>query len=826
MMRRAFLPTLLSMLLLLPFWAPASAAPGGYTLIGWNNLGMHCMDADYTVFSVLPPYNTIHAQLVDPSGLLVTAPGGITVTYEAVADPSGSINTTSAGKTNFWDHVLDLFGASPPVDTGLAGRSMPGPSNAPQAMIFDPAEAWYIAEGIPLTPWDDSMAHNTYPMMRLTARDASGAVLATTDIVLPVSDEMTCIACHASGSAPAAEPPSGWVNHPDPEIDYRLNILLRHDQGKGIGAFYQQTLADAGYNPSGLYATVTSDGKPILCAKCHASNALPGTGLPGVPPLTNSVHSLHAAVVDPANGETLDASTNRGACYRCHPGSTTKCLRGAMGSAVAADGTLQMQCQSCHGGMSAVGLTAREGWLDEPVCQSCHTGTAVHNNGQIRYTTALEANGAPRASVDPTFATSPGAPAPGLSLYRFSKAHGGLACEACHGSTHAEYPSSHPGDNAQSLQIQAHAGPLADCTACHAASPATVTGGPHGMHPTGQDWVRSHPDVAEHSGSAACAACHGSDFRGTVLSYAQGDRSLNAFGATKVFWRGFQIGCYACHGGPHSDSANKNHAPKVQNATASTMAEVPVDLPLVASDADGNALTLRIVSQPAHGTVALAGRTATYRSEAGYIGIDSFTFAAWDGQTNSNLGSASLAVSTNACSLLCSASVPSMAHEGTPVPFQASAAPAGCAGTPAFLWSFGDGQTGSVASMSHAFATSGTYDWSVTVSVDGQNCVKSGSIGVAGLPPQVTSVRKASRPFRIVIRGSNFHPGIAVEIGGAAYSAVTQTGTTKLILKGGKSLKALFPKNTDVMIRLINPDDQLQMVGMYNASTNRWTPMP
>ena len=46
---------------------PAAAAPG-YAIVGWNNLGMHCMDGDYSVFSLLPPYNTIHAQLVDPTG--------------------------------------------------------------------------------------------------------------------------------------------------------------------------------------------------------------------------------------------------------------------------------------------------------------------------------------------------------------------------------------------------------------------------------------------------------------------------------------------------------------------------------------------------------------------------------------------------------------------------------------------------------------------------------------------------------------------------------------------------------------------------------------
>jgi len=43
------------------------------------------------------------------------------VYYSAATDKTGSINKTSQGKTNFWDHVLQLFGASLPVDEGLVG---------------------------------------------------------------------------------------------------------------------------------------------------------------------------------------------------------------------------------------------------------------------------------------------------------------------------------------------------------------------------------------------------------------------------------------------------------------------------------------------------------------------------------------------------------------------------------------------------------------------------------------------------------------------------------------------------------------------------------
>lgn len=117
----------------------ARQAHAAYTTLGWNNLGMHCLDADFSVFCTLPPYNTIHAQVIDDQGQLVNIPGGITVTYHAVADSNGSLNTTSADKTNFWQYVQPLFGAALPVDIGLPvpgpnSFTMPGAGNVPQSM--------------------------------------------------------------------------------------------------------------------------------------------------------------------------------------------------------------------------------------------------------------------------------------------------------------------------------------------------------------------------------------------------------------------------------------------------------------------------------------------------------------------------------------------------------------------------------------------------------------------------------------------------------------------------------------------------------------------
>jgi Big-like domain-containing protein len=620
--------------------------PFEWTVVAWNDLGMHCMDSDYEVFSILPPFNNLVAHVIDQDGDLVELPQGVTVTYRAVADPSGSINTSSIGKTNFWDHMQDFFGVSLPPDHGLAGNNMPGAANLPQPMTFDAAHDWFIAEGIPLTPIDDAGHSQSYPMMRVEVRDNIGTLLTSTDVVLPVSEEMDCRACHSSGAGPEAMPAGGWANDPDFQYDFRVNILRLHDELQVGNPVYAAALAAQGFNPAGLEATVETDGRAILCASCHSSNALPGTGEAGVTPLTQAMHAGHADVTDPISGMNMDSIDNRSSCYRCHPGSETRCLRGAMGSAVASDGSMSMQCQSCHGNMTKVGDANRAGWFDEPSCQDCHTGSATHNNGQIRYETVYEPNGDERVAVNALFATNANTPAPGIDLYRFSSGHGGLQCSACHGSTHAIFPSAHGNDNLQSEALQGHAGTLSDCLACHDQMPDTVTGGPHGMHPIDTNWVVEHHDAVDDDNTSQCAVCHGNDYRGTVLSRAQGDRVFNTTFGQKVFWEGYTVGCYDCHNGPNHSSSNNNTPPVAQDANETTNAGVPVQITLVATDAGGTP-TVRIVEQPHNGTVSLVGNLATYFPYTGFAGYDSFTFAAADGKEESPLATVSIDVHAN-----------------------------------------------------------------------------------------------------------------------------------------------------------------------------------
>jgi len=464
---------------------------GGYKLIGWNDLGMHCFDgADYSVFGVLPPYNTIHAQLIDPSGNLIVSPTGYTLTYQAVSDPlTHTLNTTSIGKTNFWDYANFLGFPNLLPDEGLAGFRMPGSGNVPQSMTFSTSDNTWVATGIPITPFADSTTgtygRNYFPMMRLVAKNSSGTVLATQDIVLPTSDEMTCSTCHSSTSGyTAAEPAGGWVNASDPAQDTKLNILRKHDDRWAGSTLFKAAAQAAGYSTSGLVETVNTMG-PVFCDNCHASNALSKPGYPGVPALTTSMHSLHAGVIDPATGQTMEAGTTRSTCYNCHPGPKTQCLRGVMANLTTSTGAKLLECQNCHGPMSYLASTTRQGWLDEPSCQTCHTGTATSNAGQIVYTSAFSSGSTFRTTLDATFATNPDTPSSGLSLYRFSEGHGGLQCEGCHGSTHAIFDTSIVNDNVMSTNLQGHTGTLAECTACHASTPNTITGGPQDYTPSG-----------------------------------------------------------------------------------------------------------------------------------------------------------------------------------------------------------------------------------------------------------------------------------------------------------------------------------------------------
>ena len=530
------------------------------TVLAANDLGMHCMDREFSVFSILPPFNVVNAQVVKRDGNgrpYVADDAEVDVFYEAVADATGSINTTTIGKTDFWTYANALFGVTLPEGQGLTGLYMPADDpqvRGPQPMEYNLQNEMFTAEGVPITPTDDTLIDNPYPLLRISAEDAQRVeTIGHLDVVVPVATETDCQNCHRTGAMAARG--DGWSTNPDLEIQSKINVLRLHDAE----------------HPTNLEAS-----QPVLCAQCHYSPALdlagsgPAGSQLGKPNFSNVMHEFHGELQE--NGLPVFPPDDpvENTCYQCHPGSITQCQRGAMK-------TGGMDCNDCHGDMLAVGgkfpLLAdgsidgtndgnpRRPWLDLPRCQSCHTGDAVNflsgpnlvadPDWPFRLRQAF-ASGDDSAS--PLLAPNKRFAETADTLFRFSKGHGGIACEACHGSTHAIWPNdaNSANDNQAARQLQGFAGTIIACSVCHApGSLPTTTRGPHGLHNVDDSrWYDDGHEDAYEDDKNSCKACHGIDLTGTPLAKMPTARSFRVEDNTVTFVEGDLVRCDRCHGMP------------------------------------------------------------------------------------------------------------------------------------------------------------------------------------------------------------------------------------------------------------------------------------
>jgi hypothetical protein len=346
-------------------------------VLAYNDLGMHCMNEDFSEFMILPPANTMHAVVLARGEEPRFLTSGITVQYSIPG------NTHSADKTNFWTYAPALFGQNIPANIGLTGNGLAGTMAAPSGLSRE-----WTASAVPITPRTDAGAIDAYQLAKVTVSDGR-AVIAQTQAVMPVSWEINCAQCHNGEDAPG--------------------ILQAHDQ---------------------MHGTHLQTSTPVKCGQCHAQAPLGAAapGVTGVPPLSTAMHGAHANRMD-----TLGGGASNGACYACHPGANTKCLRDVHFSR-------GMTCASCHTSMTAVGSPTRRPWVDEPRCGGCHA-IAGHQYEQAN------------------------------TLYRNSVGHHGVPCEACHGSPHAITPTVVANDNAQAIGLQGHSGPINTCAVCHNGTP-------------------------------------------------------------------------------------------------------------------------------------------------------------------------------------------------------------------------------------------------------------------------------------------------------------------------------------------------------------------
>ncbi|WP_242394329.1 carboxypeptidase-like regulatory domain-containing protein [Anaeromyxobacter oryzisoli] len=305
------------------------AANMSTVVLAWNDLGMHCDQDDYSYFMVLPPYNTLHAQVIQRGG----DSSGFTVSY---AFPK---KTDSTLHTNFWSYAAQ-YGYPVAPNVGISGTPLAGD------MQPDPNGHGYIAQGIPVTPYDDDGTWDPYGTATLTVKDSTGKVVQTATVVAPVSTEMMCANCH------------GTTN---PQLD----ILQKHDSLSGTSL-----------------AADHAAGKVHACSECHSDNALGAPGKAGVESLSLAMHNFHK---DKMSTTSVAASTTPD-CYNCHPGPKTQCLRGIMARA-------GKTCHDCHGDMNAMtsGLQGgRQPWLQEPRCGGCHDAKHAESSGTLYRNSLLQ----------------------------------------------------------------------------------------------------------------------------------------------------------------------------------------------------------------------------------------------------------------------------------------------------------------------------------------------------------------------------------------------------------------------------------------------------
>lgn len=294
-----------------------------YIILGWNDLGMHCANKDFSKIAVLPPYNNVQAQIVrKQTGQL---PQIVNIGFIVEYNIPG--NTYSVGKTNFWTYAQQLFGLPQPLpnNIGLTGHGLTG--------VLDTLSNGYIITGVPITPFQDTnlVQEQPFQLIHLAVKQTGNPiVLSFTDVVIPVSNEIGCVqtGCHSSEQS---------IKNEHPEVPgFHLNT-------------------------------------PELCARCHASNALGTTGDSVAKDFSYRIHEKHHDI-QPINGiET---------CYKCHPGPNTQCFRDIMRM----QGNMVCQnCHGTMENLANSIINGRRPWLDEPRCGSitCHGANYSEQPGKL-----------------------------------------------------------------------------------------------------------------------------------------------------------------------------------------------------------------------------------------------------------------------------------------------------------------------------------------------------------------------------------------------------------------------------------------------------------
>lgn len=162
-----------------------------------------------------------------------------------------------------------------------------------------------------------------------------------------------------------------------------------------------------------------------------------------------------------------------------------------------------------------------------------------------------------------------------------------------------------------------------------------------------------------------------------------------------------------------------------------------------------------------------------------------------------------------ACTYTVPSRLPLAAFESTtpsPVSGRAVSFSDASTGNPtAWSWTFGDGGTSTLQSPTHTYGAPGAYEVSLTVSNAYGSDTTSRSVSVTPAST-ITSVVKATSPFRLKVFGAGFQAGCRVQVNGATAPLTTYVSSGKVVAKSGPALKALVPAGVPVSVVVVNPD--------------------
>jgi hypothetical protein len=446
-MRKTALRSLAAIAATTIFASAAMAAT--YKVIARNDLGMHCACPTFAGFLLLPPFNTIRAQVLTMGSEPNVVSSGVTVSYSLAEETDASLQTDPYF-SQWITYSPKLFPGFQPVVggkvKGIAGKGIA------DTMTYDSTSKSYIAAGIPAYPVTTGTVKDTmvdplggpkrdpYLTANIVVKNSYGTVVATTSTTVPVAFG-GCCTCHLPLAAQ-----NGFTADPTGSFAY---------MGKMHGA-----------NSSKIdfrYLDPTGDGTagPIRCSWCHWDPAMGETAAPGLAnvwpnfvimpgaPFTRTdvkvstrsfsdvLHKFHTQSTKVLTQWDANIATN---CYACHPGNGVDCYRGTH------KGKTAIWCIDCHGNLNQRVATNQ---MQTP-WQIASLPTCFAPSPGITSTFTCHPK-----DTNNTYGWNPGL----FGTFINNKGHeGSVLCESCHGSAHGEAPSTLALDNVQNSTLQTGTG--------------------------------------------------------------------------------------------------------------------------------------------------------------------------------------------------------------------------------------------------------------------------------------------------------------------------------------------------------------------------------